>query len=102
MCIQKERERERERETCMYIPIHIHTYIQIHCGVYFVHLHKTIHRGTKGRCALVVPFPSKFETADYRQILNKNNNCFCGICSLGVLGNDLENRHVSSCASRHF
>ena len=41
------------------------------------------------------PLLVQFEMAEYCQIRDDNQNCFCGICVLGFLGKDFGNSYVS-------
>ena len=36
----------------------------------------------------------QFKMAEYCQIRDENQNCFCGICLIGILGKDLGNRYI--------
>ena len=36
----------------------------------------------------------QFKMAEYRQIREEKQNCFCGIYFIGILGKDLGNGHV--------
>ena len=83
--------------TWPYIYMYIHIWWCLFCSL-------TQNRSPrrKGRGALVVPLPSRFERPEYLQTHSENNDCVCGVLFLELLGKDLENRHVSSDASRHF